>query len=149
MALILKTQRDLRATPHREGVSFQCGDCKEVKPVNTQGGGTGYGYATDTPEAPPICYACCSKRENDLLVREGKGYLYLTSRTMKPGNFCDGEVGNWPGGISFKCRVKSSFHNIAGVRYDVWFTGPDGQPWWGVQYGNMTQVCRVRRVKRA
>jgi hypothetical protein len=38
-------------------------------------------------------------------------------------------------------------HNIAGVRYDVWFRGPDGHVWWGVQYGDMTQICHCKRTK--
>lgn len=34
-----------------------------------------------------------------------------------------------------------------GVRYDTWFTGPDGKQWHAVQYGDNTQIAHCRRTK--
>lgn len=102
---------------------------------------TGYGVM---PDGKKHCYDCCGEMDREFMVREGKMVLYLTDR----------EVTNWPGTLKFKCYHKrEGRHNIARVRYDVWFNGPDehgnmtGAKWWGVQYGNFTQICHCRRIK--
>jgi hypothetical protein len=69
---------------------------------------------------------------------EGRITLYLTD---------DGRVTNWPNSLSFKGHVSKGRHNIAGTRYDVWFTGPDGHRWHGTQYGDNTQICHCKRTK--
>ena len=35
--------------------------------------------------------------------------------------------------------------DIAGKRLDVWFYGPDGYIWHGVQYGDNTQIVHCKR----
>jgi len=70
--------------------------------------------------------------------------LYLTER--KKGSWF---VSNWPGTLRFACsKPKIGRHNIAGRRYDVWFDGPDGHRWHGVQYGEWTQVLHCRKLGR-
>ena len=45
------------------------------------------------------------------------------------------------------CREPFSYEAEANsTTYDVWFIGPDGKEWHGVQYGDLTQVCHCRRV---
>jgi len=44
-------------------------------------------------------------------------------------------------------RSRSGRHNIAGIRVDVWFRGPDGMPWHGVNYGHHSQLTHCKRVK--
>jgi hypothetical protein len=139
--MILTTQAALRKARHVEGLQFRCGDCKQVKPVGMNGG-TGYGYFGDKPRARPICYECCGIREREAMIRDGKACLYLS----KDG---DGwKITNWPGTLVIKTRwVRKGSHNIARTRYDVWFTGPDGKQWHGVNIGENSQVCRCRRLK--
>lgn len=102
------------------------------------------GYGTDPETGETHCFACCALRDRAAMVEDGRATLYL----------CDGEPGqrstvtNWPGTLRFEVNARcNGRHNIARVRYDVWFRGPDGKPWWGVQYGDNTQICHCRRVK--
>lgn len=150
--MILETHEQLRNEPHVEGVFFRCGVCGQVKPVQTSCG-TGYGYDSYGDDAKPVCYSCCAEQDKQWMVEHGRIALYLTcepaSKARTPsGRKTAGEVTNWPGTLRFKCHTRYGRHNIAGVRYDVWFNGPDGYEWHGVTYGNYTQVCHCRRTKR-
>lgn len=143
------TLSELRDARHVEGLFFVCGDCGKTLPVQTSGG-TGYGYTGTGPDARPICYACCGEHDKQSMIDTGRAVLYLiceqspkkgdTSRTL-------GTVSNWPGSLKFSCHTRAGRHNIAGVRYDCWFRGPDGYKWHGVTYGNNTQVCHCKRSK--
>lgn len=53
---------------------------------------------------------------------------------------------SWPGTLKIKCHVRTGRHNIAGTRYDVWFTF-NGKNFYGVTYGDKTQICHIRRIK--
>lgn len=134
----LTTQAQLRNARHVDGLQFKCSHCKQVKPVQTSGG-TGYGYIDDKP----VCYECCGAADRASMLETGRATLYLT-RT-------DGaySVTNWPGTMRLAAGVKVGRHNIAGRRYDAWFTGPDGKPWHGVTYGDNTQICHCKRLKSA
>jgi hypothetical protein len=68
---------------------------------------------------------------------------------MKTGSpFWTHELTNWPGSLSIQVRrIKTGHHNIAGKRYDVWFTF-EGHEWHGVQYGDNTQICHCRKLKQ-
>jgi len=161
--IVLKTQGELRKTKHEVGVSFLCGDCGEVKPVQTSGG-TGYGYIGEGDSERPICYVCCGKRDLADMIETGRATLYLTcepaskaclnGRPYTPatinrgaGRRTTGRVSNWAGSLLFACHTQTGRHNIAGVRYDCWFNGPDGFRWHGVTYGDNTQICHCRRTK--
>jgi hypothetical protein len=104
------------------------------------------GYGTDKDDKRH-CYDCCAARERASMIEHGDAVLYLTGGLPAVYQFCDGEITDWPGKLRFKCRVKAGRHNMARVRYDAWFTGPDGKPWHGVQYGNNTQIIHCKRVK--
>lgn len=158
--MVLTTQKQLRKTRHVDGVQFKCCQCKQVNPVQTSGG-TGYGY--DERERP-ICYQCCGEMDKQRMIDTGKAVLYLTcepARKMRlngrpytpetlnqgSGRSTKGTVSNWPGTLKFDCHTSVGRHNIAGNRYDCWFTGPDGKQWHGVTYGDNTQICHCRRMK--
>lgn len=120
------------------GSTFRCDECGEAKPLfnaNSVSISTGYArYAQDRM----VCYECCGKLEAAELQKTGKGCLYLTDKTLS----------NWPGTLKIPVHyMKTGRHNMAGRRYDVWFTF-QGAEWHGVQYGDNTQICRVRRLKR-
>ncbi len=118
-------------------VCSKCG--KEiVKPEHV---GTGYGRDKDNNI---ICYECCGKIDADQLENlpiGGRMMLYLVKRD-------DGlyYVTNWPGTLKIKCTVRKGYHNIAGTRYDVWFTF-NGKHFYGVTYGDNTEICHVKRIK--
>jgi hypothetical protein len=143
---ILTTRAELNNVRHvaGQGLFWKCSDCGAVAEVGASGTcGTGYGYYSAEPDKP-VCYACCGKRERADMIETGRAVLYLTEREG-----CD-VVTNWPGTLSLPVRYKrTGRHNFAGRRYDVWFTGPDGANWHGVQYGDNTQICHARRVKGA
>jgi len=126
-------------TEHR----FVCADCGEEKVhVNPSGCG-GTGYATG-PNGEKVCYDCCGKRDRADMRERGRAVLYLTVREGKH------VVSNWPGTLTLPVKAyRKGRHNIAGSRETVWFDGPDGRKWWGVCYGDNTQLCHCKRLRAA
>jgi len=111
------------------------------------------GYAVDHFDNK-ICYNCCGYEDKATMILEGKIVLYLSKSDKKEKIIgCSErdiwEITNWPGTLRFKCYgpPKKSWHNIARNRYDVWFPGPDGFDWHGIQYGENNQLCRCKRTK--
>lgn len=133
----------------------RCVDCGNTfKPT---GVGTGYGVVKQEGVEVKVCYECCGKRDAKDMEDTGKTVLYLTS-TVKHPTEREYELGyrdtkvytvtNWPGTLAFKVFMsKEGHHNFAGSRTDVWFRGPDGKLWWGVQYGDTTQLVHCKRLK--
>lgn len=114
-----------------------CNDCGKglsiVKP--------NYGHADDNGITKRICYDCCAIRDKQQMRDKGKITLYLTQENSHY------VIGNWPG--TFKVspfRVKVGRHNMAGKRYDAYFSF-EGKPWKGVTYGDNTQICHCRQLK--
>jgi len=99
---------------------------------------TGYGVS---PDGKTYCYACCAERDKQRMRDDGRITLYLVKR---------GEeyvLTNWPASLEVHpFRVRKGHHNIAGTRYDFWFSF-EGTPWHGVQYGENTQLAHCKRVK--
>ena len=139
------------------GLGTHCADCgAQFIPTEHT---TGYGVSKDNKR---ICYACCGLRDRVDMIATGKAVLYLTldEGALHRGHIVNmgvdgamakpGKVSNWPGTLSFTVQpgtVKRGRHNFAGNRYDVWFIGPDGANWHGVQYGDNTQLCHCTRIK--
>ena len=90
------------------------------------------------------CFACAAQRLKAKMKYSGMtDSLYLT--LDKRGN---GEVTDWTGLLKFRvAQARIGKHNMVGKRYDVWFHDEDGRTWWGVTYGDNTQVCHCRRIK--
>ena len=131
---------------------FDCTMCKKHF-VHTDNLTTGYGVDKDGNK---VCFSCCGYEDKAEMILTGKAVLYLTKtdedvplssmglQPLKKRYY----VTNWPGTYKTHCTYhKKGRHNMAGSRYDVWFTGPDGLPWWGVQYGENTQICHCKRIK--
>lgn len=117
--------------------TFICSVCNQEKPTQASGG-TGYGYDKNDNK---ICYVCCGQIDKEEMQKTGRATLYLTQENGQ------NKVTNWPGTLVFKPYYsKTGRHNIAGRRYDVWFTF-DGKPWRGTTYGDNTQICHCRRIK--
>ena len=117
---------------------FVCSEChKEIELQKS--GGTGYG--SDPVTGLKVCYACCGLRDAQEMRSTGKACLYLTSTNGAS------KLTNWPGTLTIHpYRMTIGRHNIAGKRFDVWFSF-EGQKWHGVQYGENTQICHCKRVK--
>jgi len=119
--------------------TFKCVDCKQEKPIQTDGG---TGYALFGKSKRKVCYECCAIRDRKEMDKTGKAVLYLS---MIPDT--DYYVSNWPGTLKLPIHAMSKGrHNIAGVRYDVWFRF-SGCNWHGIQYGDNTQICHCKRLK--
>lgn len=72
------------------------------------------------------------------MVATGRATLYLDGLNIL----------DWPGRLRFRAARRSTGrHNIAGTRTDVWFVGPDGAAWHGVQYGQNTQIVHCKRTR--
>lgn len=125
-----------------KGDKFVCGLCGETGEAKTDFT-PGYGKVPEggwrgLQGGMILCYACIAKLERAEMLDTKRMALYD----------CDNEVTNWPGSLRFRVAYRSKGrHNIAGNRYDLWFTGPDGRPWWGVRYGDNTQIVHCREIK--
>ncbi len=127
--------------------TFICSKCHQSKEVRNSGG-IGYGK---NDQGEKFCYDCIADLDRQIMIDTGHSRnlpLYLINKQFHLNDrFSDGEVSNWPGTLKFRCRVKRGNHNIARYRYDVWFNGPDGYVWHGVQIGEWTQICHCKRTK--
>ena len=116
---------------------FLCAKCSSKVPISYSGD-MGYGYLSPfTTLDDRICYPCMARYELDDLLSTGKGLLYLGKYT----------VTDWTGTLSLPITYqKKGRHNIAGTRYDVWFR-VGAEKWYGVQYGENTQLIHCKRMK--
>jgi len=121
---------------------FTCHTCGE-NIIHTDTLTTGYGCDKDDNK---VCFSCCGKEDARVMATDGKITLYLTHDELI--SYGRGAVSNWPGTLIIPCTVRKGRHNIARTRYDVWFTGPDGSQWHGVQYGENTQICHCRKLRK-
>lgn len=124
-----------------------CARCGASFPEPPEGGGAaGYGVNGDTGDR--LCYACCADDDRAYMIQHGRwtGYLTLTARNAPQARWL---VSNWPGSLEFRPRaVQTGKHNIARVRRDAWFNGPDGYVWHAVQYGDNTDLAHCKRTRR-
>lgn len=133
--------------------AIQCSLCGTlIPPPPEEDVGVGYGYLAGT--SSPICYQCCAEEDKRYMREHGKIVLYLNcekwsdvKRLGLVNRGCGGWVNNWPGTLKIPCFTKTGKHNIAGTRYDVWFKF-EGYEWWGVCYGEDTQLVHCKRTKK-
>ena len=109
----------------------------------------GYGLLkTEDGKEEKWCYECCGEYDKKLIEECKPGdrfMLYLNYE--KNGKYGSSYVSNWCETLKFICGVREGRHNIARVRYDVWFTDHLGREWYGVTYGDDTQICHCRLLK--
>jgi len=110
---------------------------------------TGYGYYDDeNGKRIKICYKCCADIDRAEIEKCKPGdrfMLYLIYE--KNGKYGSSYVSNWCGTLKYICGVREGKHNFARVRYDVWFDDHLGREWYGVTYGDDTQICHCRLLK--
>ena len=110
------------------------------------------GYGSDA-ERNTYCYECCAQRERQSMIETGSATLYLVKRPVPDSVRPVSEawqwwVTDWPGTLAFQAvALHKGRHNIARVRYDFSFRGPDGFWWRGTSYGDNTQIAHCRRTK--
>ena len=149
---------------NQTGNAFHCDMCGRNLPTGGNGCGTGYGKDADDNV---ICYRCCGILDLDEMAAAKPGErvtFYLTfHRAGDPPHMRlhpypgrpswivgQGYISNWPGSFRFEVKnIKVSWHNIARVRYDTWFQDHTGAWWWGVQYGDQTQIIHCMKLKHA
>jgi hypothetical protein len=118
---------------------FACAKCGAEIITCDCGCGTGYAIL---PDVGKICYDCSAEIEKKFMRDHERSVLYLT--TTKENGY---EITDWPGRLRIPVAFwKKGKHNIASTRYDVWFMF-EGFVWHGVQYGEFTQLCHVKRTK--
>lgn len=116
---------------------FTCTQCNEHK-IHEDSLTTGYGTDKDGNK---VCFACCGLNDAKELANlqpKEKYILYLdtTEKTLS----------NWPGTFKISLHyIREGRHNIAGKRYDTWFTFK-GSNYHAVQYGNNTQIAHIKKV---
>ncbi len=119
---------------------FDCSVCDEHK-THESGIATGYGLDENGNK---VCFECCGKKDSARLenMKIGEKYcLYLYKDEDGKWN-----VSNWPGTLKINVNTpRKGHHNMAGSRYDVWFQHK-GNYFHGVQYGENTQICHIKRV---
>jgi len=128
---------------------FTCSVCKKTKTPQTNSCGTV--YATNDKKEK-ICYDCCGVIDTEAMKDSTHGdkfTLYLTKEYLSEDKLSYRHcVANWPGTLKFNCHSRSEGrHNIAGTRTDVWFGNNEIGNWWGVSYGDNTQIVHCTKLK--
>jgi len=130
-----------------------CRDCR--KPFQREPGSIGTGYGYDA-KGWKVCYACCGKRDLADMIETGTATLYLTggkgsTYPLNHGAHSPLDIINWPGTLRIRAHYSTLAKGGGGFgsnRIDVWFTGPDGKAWHGINRGDM-DILRCRRLKAA
>ena len=118
----------------------RCGESKEYESDHFSGYGT-------NSKGEKICFLCCAATDKQYMRDTGKAILYLNWNNPEDLNDKKPVVTNWPGTLTIPCwGFSKGNHNIANIRYDVWFTF-EGKEWHGVMYGNYTQICHCKRKR--
>jgi len=120
---------------------FTCHQCGQEK-IYESNLTTGYGLDKDDNKT---CYHCIG--ENEAKEMEGMKLGDKTVMYLVKGDDARYKVQNWPGSLTINIRsLKVGRHNWAHKRYDVWFSFKNKE-FHGVTFGDMTQICHVKRVK--
>lgn len=118
---------------------YVCNVCKKQIMKEKDSCSTGY---AENDKKEKICYTCCAAEDIEYMKNNDRITLYLNSY--------DKTVTNWPGTLKIPVKhgyIREGRHNIARVRYDVWFSYA-GKQWHGVQYGDLTQLVHCKALKQ-
>ena len=99
------------------------------------------GYATDSSKRK-ICYQCCADQDREYMNVHDRITLYLAKRDDQ------WHVTNWPGTLAMLAlvNVRRNGHNWGLTRRDAWFQADDGAWWWGVSYGDWTDLIHCKKL---
>jgi hypothetical protein len=77
----------------------------------------------------------------------GRAVFYFFPAKVCADGFKRDFVGTWEGSFKFQvCNVNTSRNNWGAKRTDMWFVGPDGKTWHGVNIGD-NDILRCKRIK--
>lgn len=96
--------------------------------------------------ARAVCFDCCGRADVSAMRATGRATLYLTKQE---GQIFGRTVCNWPGTLSIITGDVAHHKRAGGFgsnRTDVWFDGPDGYRWHGVNRGD-NDILRCRRTR--
>lgn len=114
--------------------------CECGHTVITSGCSTGYGML----DGKKTCYACVEVWEKaEMAKAETKKWTMYLMRENGRDVVC-----NWPSSIKLVLPygvVRKGKHNLAGSRYDVWFSFA-GANWHGVNYGENSQILHCKNL---
>ncbi len=117
---------------------FTCNVCKLTK-SHTSDSTTGYGVDKDNNK---VCFQCCGDQDKKDMIKHGNAMLYMTK---KDGKYI---ITNWLNTLKFECPVYwANGHNWGLTRHNVRFKGPDNKIWYGVTFGDNTQIAHCKRTK--
>lgn len=121
---------------------FYCSRCARLRSHTLRNTiTTGYATAANDPDRK-TCFACCAKVDAEYMRSNARITLYLTGERGAE------VISNWCGTLKMKADyVRRGKHNLARTRYDVWFRDTSGARWYGVQYGENTQLIHCRKLK--
>jgi hypothetical protein len=121
---------DLRLTQEQVDAHNKILGDAEIQAMRDNGKGLLYFYYTRKPE--------CTLENPRWKIEQNGGFTYS-----------DFKVSNWCGSWKVSAYARRSLSAAFGGpidRWDVWFTGPDGKQWYGVNKGD-NQILRARRLK--
>lgn len=93
-----------------------------------------------SPENKKVCYACCGKQDEKMLLNASPGDKFVL--------YFDGtHVLNWPGSFKIRVFASSSRHNYGGMRHDFHFT-VGAKRFHGYQIGDSNEIAHIRCLKK-
>lgn len=99
------------------------------------------GTAARDRDGHHVCFACCAWLDVIRMMKGESDALYFDANR--------GTVTNWPGTLALHVTGKRvGRHNMAGKRTTVYFNGPCGTSWSGVQYEGPCSGNLLRQVRR-
>jgi len=109
--------------------------------VKNGGDGIGVGYGINK-DGKKFCYQCCAIQDIEYMATHDRICLYLTTINEK------WVVTNWPNSLQMAATVsiKPNGHNWGITRRDAWFTDANNNKWWGVQYGDNTEIIHCKKL---
>lgn len=153
----MKSERRLAVDSLVNENTFTCWHCQRTLPyVRKDVGGVTQTIGLVSSSRGPHCYDCHTRFEVEKMIQDGSAILYLTLApkwsgcgNVPPLDWPRSTITNYSGTFELKLpgTPDKSKHNWGCDRYDVWFYGPDGALWHGLNIGD-NQILRCKRLKK-
>lgn len=128
---------------------FTCWYCKRTLPfIRKDEGHVTQNIGFVVSSMGQHCYDCQARFDAAQMMKDSISYQYLVPVITNPlaPYWKEWRIRNYS--VTMEFRIPSSpyksKHNLAGHRYDVWFTGPDGAKWHAVAFGQIVDGCLVK-----
>ena len=84
--------------------------------------------------------------EKQAAIERGRAVFYFSRATKTQTSRVSNWIGSWKSPYVYSTRSFTPGFNCA-ERWHVYFTGPDGKKWYGINQGDH-QIVRARRLKK-